>query len=253
MVKPRASALDTGFDRAGNRAAAVVVGWPALLAGRVVRAMVAVFVTCAALVSVEMMIGDEVRDLDRNVAIDVHSFTASERIVRVTAQILSVFGSTMWLTLMVGLIAFGWFHQGRARAASLLLVTAIGSAVVCGTIKLVVHRDRPNLVPALADLHGSSFPSGHATQSVAIYGVLLVIVAPRLAPRARRAVLGLVVVCVAAIAISRVMLGAHYVSDIATGVVLGSVWLAVVALLDPMVLEGLRGMGSLSDSTHASG
>ena len=48
-----------------------------------------------------------------------------------------------------------------------------------------VHRDRPNFVPALADPYGSSFPSGHAMQSVAIYGVLLMIAAPRVAPRTR--------------------------------------------------------------------
>ena len=61
------------------------------------------------------------------------------------------------------------------------------------------------------------------------------------------------VVCVAAIANSRVMLGAHYVSDIAAGVALGSVWLTVFALIDPLVLEEIRGMGTFRDSTHAAG
>jgi membrane-associated phospholipid phosphatase len=219
------------------------LGWSGLLGRRVVRALAAVLVTCAVLVPAEMMLGDRVRDLDRDVAIDAHLFTASERAVRVACQILTFFGSTVWLTIMVGSIALGWLRLGRTRATALLLVTGFGGALVCRAIKVVVDRDRPALVPALADPYGSSFPSGHAMQSVAVYGVLLAIVAPQLAPRARRVASGLVAAFVAGIAISRVMLGVHYVSDITAGVVLGVIWLTVVALLEPSVLEGVRGTG----------
>ena len=207
------------------------VGWPALLA----RPVLGVSATCALLLPAEMMVGDAVRDLDRDLAVDAHRFTASERVVHLAFQIVTFFGSTVWLTLMVGLTAVSWVRKRRTPAAALLLVTAIGSAVVCRTIKLVISRDRPSFVPALADPYGSSFPSGHAMQSVAIYGVLLLIVAPRLAPRARWAVLASVAGFVAAIAISRVMLGVHYLSDITVGVALGLVW------LDPLLLEGVRG------------
>ena len=217
------------------------VGWPALLARPVLGALVAVSATCALLLPAEMMVGDAVRDLDRDLAVGAHRFTASERVVHLAFQIVTFFGSTVWLTLMVGLTAVSWVRKRRTPAAALLLVTAIGSAVVCRTIKLVISRDRPSFVPALADPYGSSFPSGHAMQSVAIYGVLLLIVAPRLAPRARWAVLASVAGFVAAIAISRVMLGVHYLSDITVGVALGLVWLAAVALLDPLLLEGVRG------------
>jgi membrane-associated phospholipid phosphatase len=229
---------------AGNPPPSGHAGWQALLARRALGALIAVSATCALLLPAEIMVGDAVRDLDRDVAIDAHRFTASERVLHLSSQVVTFFGSTVWLTLMVALTAAGWVRQRRTAAAALLLVSAIGSALVCRTIKLVIGRDRPSLVPELADPYGSSFPSGHAMQSVAIYGVLLLIVAPRLAPRARCAVVASVAAFVAAIAISRVMLGVHYASDITVGVVLGVVWLAAVALLDPSLLEAVRGSAS---------
>jgi undecaprenyl-diphosphatase len=194
----------------------------------------------AAVLIAEALIGHDVRRIDAAVAVEAHSFTAGERAVHLAAQTVTFFGSTVWLTLMVvGLVVY-WLRRGRRNAAVLLLVVSIGSAVVCRTIKIVVDRDRPDFVPALADPHGSSFPSGHTMQSVAIYGVLLAISLPWMSRRIRRLVVPLGVSFIAGIAISRVLLGVHYVSDISVGALLGMVWLLLVALSEPAIVDLAR-------------
>ena len=211
--------------------------WRVGLPWRAAVGLIGVVVASAALLPAEALIGRDVRRLDAQVAAEAHAFTASERAVHLAAQTVTFFGSTVWLTVMVAALVVYWSRRGRRNTAVLVLVVSIGSAVVCRTIKFVVERDRPDLAPALADPHGSSFPSGHAMQAVAIYGVLLAIALPSIRARGRRVVVLLVVSLIAGIAASRALLGVHYVSDITVGALLGLVWLVLVALAEPTILE----------------
>ena len=214
--------------------------WRESLSWRVVLGLLGVLIGSFALMPAESVIGHDVRQLDARIAIEAHGFTARAPVAHLAAQAVTFFGSTVWLTLMVSVLAVRWIRCGRWHAAGLLVVVSIGSAIACRTIKIVVDRDRPDFVPALADPHGSSFPSGHAMQSVAIYGVLLAIALPALTRWTRLIVVPLVVAFVAGIAFSRVLLGVHYVSDITVGAVLGMLWLMLVALSEPAILDRAR-------------
>lgn len=63
--------------------------------------------------------------------------------------------------------------------------------------------------------------------SVVVYGALLVIVLPRLAPRWRIPATVLAVLLPFAIGFSRLSLGVHWTSDIIGGWLLGAAWLAI--------------------------
>ncbi|MFZ0902856.1 MAG: phosphatase PAP2 family protein, partial [Mycobacterium sp.] len=91
-------------------------------------------------------------------------------------------------------------------------------------IKRLVRRPRPHH-PAVAVNVGTpsrlSFPSAHATSTTAA-SILL----------ARATGAPLPVMLVPPMALSRVLLGVHYPSDVATGVVVGAAVAAVAARID---------------------
>ncbi len=130
----------------------------------------------------------------------------------------------------VALAAGGWLAWRRAFRSLVYGLAAVGGgALINTTVKLCVHRARPT------DLHFSgaslySFPSGHSTTNTLLYGFLIVLVW-RISARRRAALAAACGVFVGAICISRLYLGAHWLSDVAGGLLCGAVWLGLVSRL----------------------
>ena len=80
----------------------------------------------------------------------------------------------------------------------------------------------------VAHENGASFPSGHAQAAVVGYAVLLLVVLPVLHGALRRIAVGVAVLMVLGIGLSRVALGVHYVSDVLADYALGAAWLAAM-------------------------
>lgn len=102
-------------------------------------------------------------------------------------------------------------------AAGVTLGAVLAGSAASSVVKLVIDRPRPPLagvgISSLGPLPStSSFPSGHATTAFAAASAVAV-----LRPALRRWVL----VLAAAVAVSRVYLGMHYVGDVLAGAALG--------------------------------
>jgi len=119
---------------------------------------------------------------------------------------------------------------GRARSVtrlSLYFFLTIGAtSALVHLAKLIVGRARPelfadlgaySLTPFAYDNLYASFPSGHSAAVGAFFGAFSMLV-PRLRP--------LFLAGALAIGVSRVILGAHYPSDVAAGLLLG-LWTAI--------------------------
>jgi undecaprenyl-diphosphatase len=118
----------------------------------------------------------------------------------------------------------------RDRASALWLVLAFYSgAALNHALKHLVQRPRPGQADfAVTDF---AFPSGHAAQATLLYGALLVLLWRHTASRAWRAAAAVAaVLLVAAVSASRVVLQAHWFSDVIAGVLVGGLWL-VLALV----------------------
>jgi membrane-associated phospholipid phosphatase len=74
---------------------------------------------------------------------------------------------------------------------------------------------------------GISSPSGHASASTMVYGAFGTVCATHLAPRFNAAIVGAVVLLVAAIAASRVAIGAHNGVEVCIGLGVGAAALSV--------------------------
>lgn len=122
------------------------------------------------------------------------------------------------IPLRIVLVAILFIRRRWAAAVAFMLAWAT-SEIAIEVLKGYFQRGRPPL--PLVGTVGYSFPSGHATAGAAI---AVAVVFAFLRPGHRRRVwIGAAIVFAFAMAFSRVYLGAHWLSDVATGVLLGSV------------------------------
>jgi membrane-associated phospholipid phosphatase len=126
-----------------------------------------------------------------------------------------------WIDLPLAILV-GWSVRRAGRGW--VPACAVAAAIVAqNVVKEIVRRPRPT-PPSIRLEHVTSwsFPSGHATESTALFVGIAIAMWPLLDSRAWRAtVAAAVVVGSLMVAGSRVVLGVHYPTDAATGVVLG--------------------------------
>lgn len=150
------------------------------------------------------------------------------------------FGTFSWMIYSSGLLAIfayilgrvfqQYTYSGQIRTARRLLLyffLTIGtSSALVHLFKFLIGRARPELLgelgaysltPFTGDILYESFPSGHSTAAGAFFGAFSLLM-----PRLRLVFLGLAVM----IGVSRVIVGAHYPSDVAVGLLLG-MWTAM--------------------------
>ncbi|GAA1892165.1 phosphatase PAP2 family protein [Lapillicoccus jejuensis] len=145
----------------------------------------------------------------------------------------------------------------RWRAWTPLVLTAVaaaGSVAMTVAGKDLVGRARPPLTLAVPPYETSpSFPSGHSLNAVVIVGVLVYLVLPHLHHKRTRTLLVVAgTVFAAAIGLSRVFLGHHWLTDVVAGWLLGLGWLAVVVTAHRLQLTARRHRATAEASAHAA-
>ena len=168
-----------------------------------------------------------VDDVVRRLAVRVQN-----RPVTLIAEGLSLVGG-VWINWTIRIVASAVLAVRRQylqlAAFGLAVLT---SEILIGTLKAAYHRPRPP--GAFIATSGASFPSGHAiAASVTAVGLALVLLPPSPARwkwEARAIVFAFVM------ALSRVYLRAHWLSDVAAGALLGG----ALALGWPALLQTLR-------------
>ncbi len=146
-----------------------------------------------------------------------------------TMRAVTSLGGFWVLTLVCVAFAVGWrWRVGDWSAAIVLAVVSAVAWCSCNSLKLAFGRARPDLADRLVRAGGYSFPSGHATQSAAVWGILALLVSRRL-PAHRRVVWAVGVGLAAAVGTSRIYLGVHWFTDVVAGWTLGAVVVAATA------------------------
>jgi undecaprenyl-diphosphatase len=150
---------------------------------------------------------------------------AAERISDLTnaERLITQFGG-LWLDIVFVGVVLALLVAGRRRDALFVIVVTGGAMLLTNAIKVTLERPRPSS-GGLVSVASASWPSGHASSSIALYGALAVIASRGAPPWGRAAIwagLGGLAVLVGA---SRVYLGVHYPSDVVAGWLLGGLWL----------------------------
>jgi undecaprenyl-diphosphatase len=120
------------------------------------------------------------------------------------------------------LLLFVLFPRARTRWPIWITLMLVAAAVPDG-VKLLIGRARPEDV-------SMGFPSGHATAAAAYFGALIYL-ADSLRPPARALVRAFAVVVMIGVGIARVMLRAHWPSDVLGGFAFGLALASAAALV----------------------
>lgn len=96
-------------------------------------------------------------------------------------------------------------------------ILASGSSLTNFIIKNIVGRERPNVLKLIEE-GGYSFPSGHSTIAVSVYGFLLYLVLRKIKNKYLKVGLSsLLVLLIISIGVSRIYVGVHFASDVLAG------------------------------------
>ena len=138
-------------------------------------------------------------------------------------------GDSAVVVVVTGMV-FLWLAGKRAWRTALYWLTAIAGASALNTaIKVALHRPRPG-EPLYEGWSAFSFPSGHSTVNLVLYGFLAFLIGRELRSAWRLPVALGAALLVLLIAFSRLYLGAHWLSDVIGGLAFGTAWLTALCL-----------------------
>jgi undecaprenyl-diphosphatase len=140
------------------------------------------------------------------------------------ARAMSEVGSVGVLGLIAIAIAVVLWMRGARLALAIAPGVALGLAGACAAVgKDLVARSRPPLGIRLASESEASFPSGHATDSTALFVALALVLAVVLfqSPRIRALIVSGAMLLAGLVGASRLELGVHWPTDVIAGYALG--------------------------------
>ena len=115
-----------------------------------------------------------------------------------------------------------------------------GTAGSDHAIKQFVQRPRPFDGHGFIAETGFSFPSGHAAGAMVFFGLLAYLLLRQRPPQRHRDVVAAAVTLVTCVGFSRVLLQAHYLSDVLAGYALGAFWLVIGIALAELLRVGAQ-------------
>ena len=183
----------------------------------------------------------------RRIDVGIHDWAVSHRSPGDTLffVVMSNVGGPVGRGVIAGLVALAFALTHRWRWATYLLVTVAGGILLNMELKRYFARARPAVAEMLRAAHGYSFPSGHTMGSAILFSALAYL-AYRAAKSwsAAAAALAFAATFILSVAISRVYLGAHWISDVAAGFTAGIVWVTstTVAYETLRRIRHLRGL-----------
>jgi undecaprenyl-diphosphatase len=131
------------------------------------------------------------------------------------------------LAVLVGVV--DTFRTRSRWVIPFLALVVAGNGLVTTSVKELVDRARPTLNP-IAHTLGPSFPSGHSSWSAAFFAATALLAMRGRGRRTQTIIVGACTAAAVSIAATRVLLGAHWLSDVIAGLALGSAWFCVCAI-----------------------
>ena len=189
----------------------------------------------AALVGIGYIFGLAVQELSESQSAPdrwIQTFLVAHREQWLTTmmQAATLLGDSSFVIGVVCIVGIVWsYFAWSLQPLALLVVTYLGARVIESTVKELSHRPRPPMEQAVDHFTHFAFPSGHAIYAITIYGMIAALLILVSRQRQRRLAIWVVAtLIVGLVGCSRVYLGAHWLTDVVGGYILGAAWLIIL-------------------------
>src|SRR5215213_897141 len=144
--------------------------------------------------------------------------------------LVTYLGETVTVVTVAVVVARVESARTRNRwVVPLLVAVILGDKLLTEAIKQLVDRARPTIEAVAATL-GPSFPSGHTSTAAASWAAFALVAGRWWGRRAWPALAGVAVGIAVAVALSRVFLDVHWLTDVLGGLALGWAWFAFCSM-----------------------
>lgn len=131
--------------------------------------------------------------------------------------------------LLFFVVVLGYLLWSKRKRAALYWLAAAGFALLAGPLlKYGLQVPRPDIVGHAKTSY--AFPSGHTLWAMVLYGFFAVLVARTLTARWRWIPYGLAGLLITSVALSRLYLGMHWLSDVLGSIALGLIWVSALGI-----------------------
>jgi undecaprenyl-diphosphatase len=136
-------------------------------------------------------------------------------------------GSSPVLAAVVGVAVVLLVVRRRRMEAVFLVIALVGTLVLNDWLKLLVQRPRPGFDWAQV-WPETGFPSGHSMNSFVVYFAIALVIWRLRGRRVGTVALVLATVLAVGVGVSRIYLGAHWLTDVIGGYLAGALWLLIL-------------------------
>jgi membrane-associated phospholipid phosphatase len=201
----------------------------------------------AASMAVAWLLGPELRILFGSAAVrslDLAAWNGAHALaapgVLAVARLSNDLHGTAGILVLTALAAWIWHLGSEPQACVRLLVAVPAGMLLNMALKTIIDRARPTWAIGEVPL-SASFPSGHVAEATVFYGSLAIETVRR---EARRLWQAWCVVAAAAmiaiVAFSRIVVGAHFLSDCIAALAESGLWLAACFSASPLARDTAR-------------
>lgn len=147
-------------------------------------------------------------------------------------RFFTLLGSTKFIVIATTLIALTYIILKQYYHACLLSSTVIISTIVNRTLKIIFRRERPEVLKLVKET-SFSFPSGHTMAATTLYGLLIYFLIKSNLPKVVKVICStILIIIIIGVGLSRVYLGAHFISDVIAGFIVSTILILIVIKLN---------------------
>lgn len=160
--------------------------------------------------------------IHRNISGEIHKIL----------EVITFVGGVKFLPLFVLFICLVLVLKRKRNCAELLLFNSLLSTIAYIVLKNIIQRPRPSIFLFITET-GYSFPSGHATNNMAFYGMLIYLSSKTIKDKKVKIfTITLLSLWIVIMGITRIYFNVHYPSDVIAGYVLGSICILISLIIE---------------------
>lgn len=141
---------------------------------------------------------------------------------------ITFLGSTKFIVGLCAILLISFIVLKNKWYGFNICIALITSTLVNNLLKIIIARERPDVTKLVVE-HSYSFPSGHTMAATMMFGMLIYYINQSKMNNYIKSILSIFMISIIImVGISRVYLGAHFVTDVLAGMIVSTILLIII-------------------------